>query len=259
MENLKCKSNWYCYCILGKVANKTEALEYLNNWMKCFYVIDDFLKDCPKKSIVSEQILQTIKSIDTNGCANSSYKKAPTGGTQVFNQKNNKKICSLYLEEEYNEIVKIEKTGVDYYDWFYNQFPKRKTLVNFDYNTIKGYLSEKINIKKTTDLPDFIFELSATNNPNKFKNANTEINIYISERYYNLVGSSKTEKFISEIGEIAKAIKIGKSISTYKREWKEKNGTNRVEFVVGCNFANKETLEFSRNSRIKNWSTIFEK
>lgn len=117
MEKLNLDSIWYCYCILGKVNAKAASLHYLDDWMKCYELLDDFLQDCTTKSLRSEQTKEVILKIAKDGFHRRTYKKVPTGGILKWNKRNNQKICKLYLQEQLEEIIAVEKTGKDYYDW----------------------------------------------------------------------------------------------------------------------------------------------
>ena len=258
MVALDLKSKWLCYCILGKVGNKRESLHYLENWIKLFYLIDDFLKDCPSKSLISEQTKEVILKLDKSGIPRTTSKNVPTGGVLQWNEKNNRKICQLYLQEQYKEILAVEKDGVDYYDWLIEQFPTRNSWIKFDRNYIHGYLSEDINIKKTANVfPDFLFQLSPTFNPNKVANANTEIQIYISDRYFMKKGVLVIDKFAKDIGEIANAVIIGKALTPYQKNYINKPGTNSVRGYVSYNYADREKLLFSKIG-IDDWETLYD-
>ncbi len=256
MEELKNNDNWYCYCILGEIKNNTESLEYPQNWMECYKIIDDFLKIFTSKSIRSYQDLREIKEIDDRGYARSNDKTAKTGGTLTWNEKNNIKICSLYLQEQFEKIVELEKQNIDYWDWIWDNFPQENTYVSFDENLIYGYLNKE-NIRSPKQLPDFILRLSPTNNPNKFTGINTEIQIAISKRTIEKIGIETTDNFIFKLGKVAKAVKIGRATSVYKYEYID-DGRNFISFPVETNFANRDKAKFSSDDRIKNWEVIFE-
>ncbi len=256
MIELDINSKWFCYVILGKVDSKKESLHYLVNWMQCFYLIDDFLEDCPSKSLISEQTKERIIKIDKNFVPQERTTKAPTGGILQWNQKNNEKICTLYLQDQYIEIIEIEKNGKDYYDWLIDQFPSRDLSIKFHSNCICGYLSDNIDIKKTSGIfPDFLLTLSPTFNPNKKINANTELQIYISERYLKMKGIANVDNFVREIGKIAKAIKIGRALIPYQKNYTDETGRICVRGYVSYNFADRNTLELSKIG-IKNWETL---
>lgn len=258
MTELNLDSKWYCYCILGKVNSKSESLHYLNNWLKLYKLIDDFLQDCPVKSLLSEQRKDIILKIDKDGIPRTIAKKLSTGGTLQWNEKNNKKICNLYLQQQLEEIIDVEKNGKDYYEWLIEQYPNRNSSVSFERNHVKGYLIENINVKKArNEYPDFLFQLSPTFNPNKSSKVNFEIHCYVSERYSLKKGINVVDEFILKIGKIAKAIKIGRAKTLYQKRYVDKYGTNRIRGYVGDNFADRETMNFSKIG-IENWETIFD-
>lgn len=252
-------SQWYCYCILGKVKSKAESMHYLNNWMKIYQILDEFLQDCPQKYITSEQLKETILKIGKDGYPNTTHKKAPTGGKLKWNEQNNRKICTLYLQEQLEEIIEVEKTGKDYYDLRIEQFPIRNTWIDFDGNTVEGYLGTDDNTKKKKNVfPDFMLTLSPTFNPNKATKVNFETQIYISERYTLRKGMDKVDEFIKQFLKVTNIVKIGVTKTPFCKRYVDKNGSNFLRVYVGCNFADRETLAYSKIG-IENWETIYKK
>lgn len=245
-------SQWYCYCILGKVNSKAESLHFFKNWMKVYKVLDDFLQDCPKKYIISEQTYEIILKVEKDGYPRVKYKKASTGGKLKWNEQNNQKICTLYLQKQFDEIIEVEKTGKDYYDLRIEQFPARNTWINFYGNTVEGYLSDD-----KSNYSDFILTLSPTFNPNKITKVNFEIQIYLSERYAIKKGIEKVDEFIKQFVHITNIIKIGKAKIPFSKRYVNSQGANCVRVYVGSNFADRENLAYSKIG-IENWETIYE-
>lgn len=112
MDELTQSSQYTAFCILGKVEKERDKLQYLKQWMKCFEILDNFLSNCPQKSSQSEQVFDKILVFDKKGIARLTFKNAPIGGIQQWNESNNRKICTLYLEKMLNEKEAIEKQGL---------------------------------------------------------------------------------------------------------------------------------------------------
>lgn len=257
MTELTIDSEYTTYCILGKVEQERDKLQYQKQWMQCYQLLDAFLLDCPKKSVESDQDFQKILGFDKKGIAKVTYKKAPTGGKLAWNESNNRKICTLYLEEMLNEKETIEKQGLHYGDWLHKQFPERDTSISFFDNVVCGYLDENINIKKDQQM-DFLFTLSHSLHVETFKVFNQEINVYISERYKALKSEDEVDNFIKNIGKLSFAVKIGKTKMPYQiREYKD-GRLSRVENLVGRGYGFGQSLEF-KNNPTHDWITIYEK
>lgn len=255
MTELTIDTEYTAYCILGKVNHECDKLQYLKQWMQCYQLLDDFLLDCPKKSVESDQDFQKILGFDKKGIAKVTYKKAPTGGKLTWNKSNNRKICTLYLEEMLNEKETIEKRGLHYGDWINKQFPERDTSISFFDNVVCGYLDESINIKKDQQM-DFLFTLSHSLHVETFRVFNQEINIYISDRYKALKSENEISNFIKDIGKLSCAVKIGKTKMPYQIQEYKDGRLSRIENLVGRGYGFGQSLEFKSNST-NEWETIY--
>lgn len=265
MKELTKHSIWHCYCILGKAEELLQGLEYPDNWMKCYEVIDKFIKGLPRKSIHSEQMKNRILKIEKNGVPRITFKNAPLGGVLTWNRKNNEKICTLYLNEQIDDINQAKACGLSYGDWQIKQFPQRDTYIYFHRNTINGSLSKDVNIRNPLVgyYPDFIFDMPGCGDPSNdhisnFK-AHIEVYIYISERYADIKGEQEIEEFVMEMAKLANSIKVGKAKSVWCREWIDEFGDNHLENLIWGSRADRRTLEYSANGKITGWETIFER
>lgn len=264
MKELTKHSMWYCYCILGKVEELLQGLEYPDNWMKCYEVIDKFIKDLPRKSIHSEQMKKRILKIKKNGVPSITCKNVPLGGVLTWNRKNNEKICTLYLNKQIDDINQAKACELSYGDWQIKQFPNA-THIYFHRNTVNGSLSKDVNIRNPLVgyYPDFIFIMPSCVDPSNnhisnFK-AHIEVYIYISERYADIKGKQEIEEFVMEMAKLANAIKVGKAKSVWCREWIDEFGDNHLENLIWGSRADRCTLEYSANGKITGWKTIFER
>lgn len=256
MDELTLSSQYTAYCILGKVEKEGDKLQYLNQWMKCYELLTGFLSDCPQKSIESDQMFQKTLHYDKNGTARVTHKKAPTGGIQQWNEKNNKKICTLYLEDMLKEKETVEKEGLNYGEWLKQQFPTRDTSVIFFNNTVCGYLATDANIKKYEQM-DFLFTLSHSLHVETSKVFNQEINIYISDRLTKTKTEDVIDKLVKNIGDLSFAVKIGKTKMPYQLREYNNGQLSRIDGLVGRSYGFGQSLEFKKNPT-NEWTTIFE-
>jgi hypothetical protein len=201
--------NYLVYCILCKVEHDREKLHFLDNWMKCYAVLDKFLSDCSTKTISSDQVFCKIKSIKDKKYPRTSDSKAPTGGLMKWNENNNREICTKHLETLLEQIETAAQVGLPLQEWIVEtQFPEIDTYVKFGHHEVLASIKTAGNLNKA-DFYDFIFRVSCS--PDTMRNcpANQQISIFVSERYVKLKGKEAIETFVREIGQLAHAVKIG--------------------------------------------------
>ena len=249
--------NYFVYCILGKVEHEREKLQYKEQWMKCYAILNDFLSDCETKSVSSEQVYRKVFAYGDDGYPKVSFKGAPTGGLLKWNEKNNRKICETHLDVLLQEIEEAEKKKESYEDWLKGLFPERNTNIEFWENQVLA------RIEKTEDLnrnqrDDFILRLYQSAEISLNWPANQAIDILISKKYANIKGEELIAKLIRRIVELSKAVKIGKTEMPAAIYTKEENtyGGKRVHSLIGRKYGIAKELKFAPNLAGNNWDII---
>lgn len=254
-------ANYYAYCILGKAEKEKEKLHYENQWMKFFTLLDTFLKNCKSKTIISFQTFQKYK-LHRNGSFRASFKKASTGGTLKWNKQNHLKISQLYLPAYLKEIEDYEQSGMEFTQWLKNRIKTNDTLLRFSSTEIYACVND---FPKSTWDEGFDFYFIFSNSVDIESNPvyNQEVNISISEKFYQQLGSNEVETLINKIGELVNVQKIGKTIFPYRIDV----GTTQdpaAQFPIACGINHgygliqEQKLDFRKNPSA-DWQVLFEK
>lgn len=245
------------YCIMGYIDNERNKLQYLDQWMKCYPILDDFMKDCQTKSVSSEQTFRQVTSWSDDGFPQVNIKTAPTGGTLKWGEKNNRKICETHLEELLLQTEQAQKEGISHYDWMQKQFPERDVIINFDRHQVRGRMEAVANLNRY-GVNDFIFMLSPyATKPNEHV-PNQRINIYITERYVKTVGQEKVDEFVRKIASMAGAVKVGKTRLPASVNEKNQQGKTVTKTLIWRDYSLPSTCSFLPNPAGE-WIVIFEK
>lgn len=201
--------NYLVYCILGKVEYDRDKLHFLNNWMKCYDLLDKFLCDCDTKKISSNQSFCKIKPTKEKGFPRTSYSNAPTGGSMKWNEKNNRKICATHLEKVLTQLETAAQVGLPLQEWIETQFPEMDTFTVFYKHEVLAKIEAAENPSDTALTNDFIFRISCSSDVMRGFPANQQISIFISDRYAKIKGNEVISSFVREVGKLAHAVKMG--------------------------------------------------
>lgn len=245
------------YCIMGYAEREKDKLHYLNQWMKCYPVLNDFLKDCQTKSVSSEQTFRKVRSWDEDGYPAISSKNAPTGGILKWSEKNNRKICETHLEELLRQSEEAEREGISHYEWMQKQFPERDVIINLDYHEIRARLEAVPNLNRYGH-NDFIFALSPYASKPSEQIPNQQITIFISDRYLKNKRQEDIDNFIRQIGIMANAVKIGKTRMPAAIDEKGQHGQIVMKSLIHHNYSILPTCDFRANPKGE-WTVIYEK
>ena len=202
------QDNYLVYCILGKVEYDRDKLHFLNNWMKCHILLDNFLHDCGTKTISSHQSFCKIKPTKEKGYPKTNHSKAPTGGLMKWSENNSIKICTKHLETVLKQLETAAQSGLPLQEWIETQYPEIDTFTVFNNHEVLARIETTADLNKNGP-SDFIFRISSSSDVMRKLPANQQISIFISERYAKIKRSEAIDTFVREIGKLAYAVKIG--------------------------------------------------
>ncbi|MDR2951488.1 MAG: hypothetical protein LBV71_20045 [Prevotella sp.] len=248
---------YHVYCIMGRAEREKDKLHYLNQWMKCYPVLDDFLKDCQTKSVSSEQTFRKVSSWSEDGYPAISIKNAPTGGILKWSEKNNRKICETHLEELLRQSEEAEKEGISHYDWMQKQFPERNVIINLDSHKIRARMEAVPNLNRYGH-NDFIFILSPYASKPADQIPNQQITMFICDRYMKSKNQEEVDNFVRQIAIMANAIKIGKTRMPAAINEKNQHGQTEMKSLINRHYGIPPTCSFRPNPAGE-WTVIYEK
>jgi len=248
--------NYLVFCILGKVKSDKEKLCFLNQWMKCYALLYDFLADCGTKTISSDQTFCKIKSIKDKNYPKITHTKASTGGLMKWSEKNNRDICTKHLETVLKQIETAAQACLPLQEWVVMQFPKIDTFVEFWQNEVLARIEAVNNLNRNGE-NDFIFRLSGSSDVTRGLPANQSIDIFISQRYAKMKGE-KLDSFVREVGRLANAAKI--SMTNMPVSIIEKiHGVERIRSLIWSTYGDIRKCDFKPNPAGNEWVKLQKK
>ena len=248
------QEHYLVFCILGKVYRDRDKLHFLDQWMKCYALLDNFLSDCGTKTIFSEQVFCKIKPSKKKGQPKTNYSKAPTGGLMKWDEKNNQKICMGRLETVLKQLETAAQTGLPLQEWIETQYPRMDTFVTFNYHEVLARI-EVVNNLNRNGFNDFIFRISCSSDVMRGLPANQQISMFISERYVKNKGKEKIDSFVREVGKLAHAIKIAATnmpISII--EHTSVPGSERINTLIWSDYGDIFNCTFKPNPAGDQWA-----
>jgi hypothetical protein len=251
--------NYLVYCIIGKAGRDRDKLQYLNQWMQCYRLLDDYLMDCATKSVSSEQVFCKIPGVGSDGVPRLNHRGAPTGGLMKWSEKNNRKICEAHLTAQLADIEAALAEGLPLQEWVVAHYPERDTYVDFIGHKVLGRM-EAVNELNRNGYNDFIFRLGHSSDVARGFSANQEVNIFISERFAASRGLSGTDVFIRGVAQLAQSVLAGVTQMPLSRcEYRDDiYGGKSVTSFIGRDYGAHDgnSLAFEPNPAGKEWKII---